>query len=413
MSGSLESFIALRYLKGAEGKSEGRRFLKLVTYISVGGVAVGVAALILALAIVRGFSGGITEKIVGFGAHVQVQSLRDAPLDGVDALVDHLQAQDDVEGVARVAQEFVLFRRGRTSIEGVSLTGTDPFPAFISDRLTRGHAVLDSTASGKPGVVVGAALARTLSLVPGDVVTAFSVRGSMAMERFQSPRVKQFEVVGVYETSLADFDELYVYTDVAPAIDLFSYDDDQATRLDVTLADGVEWRMAADRLDTTLDFPAMAVPVDEVYAPMFAWIELQESIIPILISIIIFVAAVNIIGTLLMIILEKTHEIGVMAGMGASRKLLVRIFLRLGLYIGIAGVVIGEVTALLLALAQQRFGFIPLPAEAYYMSEAPIDLGGVDFIVVAVLTLLLCTASAWIPARYAARVEPMKAIHLR
>ena len=129
--------------------------------------------------------------------------------------------------------------------------------------------------------------------------------------------------------------------------------------------------------------------------------------------VIVIVAAFNIIGTLLMIILEKTREMGVLQSMGTSRRLLRRLFLWLGILIGVVGTAIGEVAALLLAVIQKEFQVIPLPAEAYYMDTAPIELNPVDFVVVAVVALVLCALSAYVPARVASRIDPVRAIRFR
>lgn len=407
----IESFIARRYLHGAQGQAEGRRFLRLITWISVGGVAVGVAALILALSIVRGFSGEIENKITGFAAHVQVQSIRDEPLSDADDLQALLQRQAILTDVAPVIQEFILLRRSARDIDGVSIWGTTAVPSFIASSLIAGSDSL-MRADGSPGMVIGASLARALSVEPGDRLTAFSVQDAGGGMN-QAPTIRQFRVTGIYESSLADFDDLYVFTEINEARDLLGYASDQVSRFDVRVAEGVEFVDAADRLDEILDFPAIARPVTEIYRSLFAWVALQESIIPLIISIIVFVAAVNIVGTLLMIILEKQRDMGILAGMGATSRMRRRIFVRLGLFIGLAGVILGEVGALMLAWAQLQFGVIPLPAEAYYMSTAPIDLSALDFLIVALVTLGLCVLSSWIPARVAARLHPIQAIRSR
>lgn len=412
MAFRFESFIARRYLRGAEGKAEGRRFLRLITWISVSGVAVGVAALILSLAIVRGFSGEIKSKVTGFAAHVQVQSMRDEPLEGADDIQRLLERESVVASVSPVVQEFILLRRTSRDIDGVSIWGTDQVPEFVTQSLTEGTDVLVSEGGRAPGLVIGAALARLLSVEVGDRLTAFSVQGSGG-SMSQAPKVKQFEVTGIFESSLADFDELYVFADVDVTRDLLEYGSQQVSRFDIRLAEEVDYTDGADRLDEILDFPAIARPVTDIYRSLFAWVALQESIIPLIISIIVFVAAVNIIGTLLMIILEKNREMGVLAGMGATARMRRRIFVRLGLLIGISGVMIGEGIALILAWVQLEFGVIPLPAEAYYMTTAPIDLSVIDFVAVAGITLLLCVAASWIPARYAGNSQPIQAIGLR
>ena len=411
-----ESYMARRYLRGAEGKAEGRRFLRLITWIAVGGVAVGVAALILSLSIVRGFSGEIRDKLTGFAAHVQVQSMRDAPLDGADAIRAVLEQESVVHTVSAVVQEFILLRRSARDIDGVSIWGTDRLPAFVDSSLVEGTGEfalpLEQGRGETNGMVIGAELSRLLGVAVGDRLTAFSVQSSGGA-MVQAPRIKPFVVTGIYETSLADFDELYVFAEIDTARELLDYDADQVTRFDVRVGEGIDYVQVADRLDEVLAFPAIARPITDIYRSLFAWVALQESIIPLIISIIVFVAAINIIGTLLMVILEKNREMGVLAGMGATARMRRRIFVRLGLLIGASGVILGEVFALTLAVLQQQFGIIPLPADAYYMSTAPVDLNFMDFGIVAVVTLVLCTAASWIPARYAGHVNPIHAIQLR
>ncbi len=410
MAFHFESFIARRYLRGAQGMAEGRRFLRMITWISIAGVAVGVASLILALSIVRGFSGEIENKITGFAAHVQVQSIRDEPLDDVAALQQLLERQQILSEVSPVVQEFILLRRSSRDIDGVSIWGTPEIPDYITSALVAGSGDL-RPAGDRPGLVIGASLARVLGVGVGDRLTAISVQGNAGQA--QNPRFSQFTVSGIYESSLADFDDLYVFAPIEETRDLLEYGPDQVTRFDLRVNEGVQFVDAADRLDEVLEFPAIARPVTEIYRSLFAWVALQESIIPLIISIIIFVAAVNIIGTLLMIILEKRREMGILAGMGATSKTRRRIFVRLGLLIGGAGVMIGQASALIFAWAQKQFGIIPLPAEAYYMDTAPIDLGLIDFVLVAVITLVLCAISSWIPAKVAGRLEPIQAIRIR
>ena len=413
MSFKIESFIARRYLRGAEGRSEGRQFLKLVTYISVGGVAVGVATLILALSIVRGFSQEIRSKVIGFGAHVQVESLRDAPLDDYSELLSLVQSVEGVESVAPVIQEFVLLRRSSANIEGVSIWGTQEVPDYISSSMVEGDSNLGVDSLGRPGIVLGMKLSKLLSAPVGTTLTAFSVNTDAESSNISPPRLSQFVVQGIYETSLANFDELYVFVALDRAVQLLDYEPDQVTRLDVRVREGLDYTDAANQIDETLEFPAIARPITDVYRSLFAWVKLQESIIPLVISIIVFVASINIIGTLLMIILEKTSEMGILASLGATAKTRRSIFVHLGLYVGFSGVFIGELLALVCALIQLRFKVIPLPAEAYYMKYAPIELSIVDFVLVAVITMILCALSSYIPARYAAQIEPLKAIRSR
>lgn len=412
-----ERFIALRYLRGAQGREEGRRFLRFITHVATGGVAVGVAALLLSLAVVRGFSREIEEKIIGFGAHIQVESYQDAPLENADLLRSQLLANDQIEYVAPVVQEFILLRRSASEVEGVVLWGADALPDYLERNMIAGSANFDPGQPGLPGLIVGGQLAALMDLEVGDLVTAFSMRrferDGIQVSPLNRPRVKQFQVTGVYETSLENFDEVYVITDLNTARDLVGYQSSQVTRFDVTVENLTRVDEVARKLEEDLGFPVMARTIYEVWRGLFAWVDLQENIIPLVISVIIIVAAFNIVGALLMIILEKTREIGVLESMGASPRSLRRMFLWLGLLVGIIGTVIGEGLALFLGWAQQRYEIIPLPPEAYYMDTAPIELNPFDFLVVAVVALVLCALAAYIPARVAAGIDPIRVIRFR
>jgi lipoprotein-releasing system permease protein len=187
------------------------------------------------------------------------------------------------------------------------------------------------------------------------------------------------------------------------------------SRFDVTVRDISSVDSVAAQLESNLGFPASARTIYQIqpYSSLFAWVDLQQGIIPLVIGVIVIVAAFNIVGTLLMMILEKTREIGVLQSLGASQKMLKRLFLALGLLIGAVGTLFGSALALSLGLIQKQFGIIPLPAEAYYMTTAPIQLNPLDYLVVGGITLLLCCLAAYIPARVAARIEPVRAIRFQ
>ena len=412
--------MAWRYLRGAEGRAgEGRGFLRFITYVSIGGVAVGVAALLLALAIVRGFSSEIEEKITGFGAHVQVRSLLGEPLGQADSLRTQLASLDHVERVAPVVERFVILRHSRSQIDGVALWGTRAPPGYLEERVTSGAFSFAADSAGHPGAVVGATLAQRLGLAVGDVVTIFSMpngaatSASGAAAAMQAPRVKQFRITGVFETSLADFDDLYLFTGLDAARELTGAAAGEVTRLDLTLDRVTRADSVAAQIQERFDFPVGAATVYQVFSGLFAWVNLQESITPLVIGVIILVAAFNIISTLLMLMVEKTREMGVLRSLGASGTGIQRLFVGLGLLIGMVGTALGALLALALGLLQKRYELIPLPAEAYYMTTAPVELRALDFVFVSVVAVALCAAASYVPARAAARLDPVRAIQFR
>jgi lipoprotein-releasing system permease protein len=386
--------------------------LRFITYVAIGGVAVGVAALLLSFAIVRGFSQEIENKLIGFGSHVQVRSyVQDAPLENAERLQTTLAAMDSVAEVTPVVQTFVLLRQSSASIDGVAMVGTPRPPRYMEDRVVNG--AFDLRDRQSPGVVVGQSLAERLGLSVGQTVAAFAMQPGGDGLQVGRPRVKSLTVTGIYETSLLDVDDTYVFTNVGAARDLAQYPVTQVSRFDLTLTDVAAADSVAQQIEDEIGWPVQARTITEQFAGLFAWVNLQEGIIPLVIGVIVVVAAFNIIGALLMLILEKTREIGVLQSLGASGTTLKRLFLMLGLLIGAVGTAIGEGLALLLAIIQQKYEVIPLPAEAYYMTSAPVELNALDFVIVAAVTLALCGLAAYIPARVAARIEPVRAIRFQ
>ena len=411
-----ERYVALRYLWSAQGRSEGRRFLQVVTLIAVGGVTVGVSALLLSLAIVRGFSSEITDKIISFGSHVQVSKYIGESIEGAQNISSRLSQYPDIVLTSPVIQEFALLRRSAQEIDGVLINGVDAVSVSLHERIVEGRFGFEVDSLGRSGLVIGKQLSRLLGLKLGDTATAFSIRnqGGAALGSIHSlPKAKQFYISGIYETSFAKYDELYVYTDLGSARSLFKYEIDEVSHIDLFLTNSEHAEQIAISINEEIGFPLEARTVFQRFRQYFAWVKLQQTITPVVISLIVLVAAFNILGTLLMIMFEKTREIGVLGGMGASPVSIFKLFLLLGLMIGGVGVVIGELLALGLALIQKKYSIIPLPAESYYMDVAPIELNGLDFLIVGIVALFLCAVVASVPAYIASFIKPIQAIRFR
>jgi lipoprotein-releasing system permease protein len=323
---------------------------------------------------------------------------------------------DGISRVSPVVEQPVLLRHAEDAIDGVVLLGMKQLPSYLEQRVERGAFDVQQGEGDHPGLVVGRELADRLGLEVGQLVTTFALQEGSSSEgsmRVQPPRVKQFRVRGIYDTSLKNIDDVYVFSTVSSARWLGNVPTPSVSRFNVTVDDVSRIDSLAAQIENRFGFPVSARTIYQQYAGLFAWVDLQQSIIPLVIGVIVIVAAFNIIGTLLMMILEKTREIGVLKSLGTSGGALKRLFLTLGLLIGAVGTGIGAGLALTLALLQKHFGIISLPAEAYYMTTAPIGLNPLDFVLVAVVTILLCGAAAYVPARVAARVEPVRAIRFK
>ncbi len=412
---SFERFIVRRYLRGPRQESGGGRFLRFVLVVAIGGVAVGVATLVLALAIVRGFSREIEAKIVGFGAHVQVESLRDAPLPASAVTAAQLGRDPDVRSVAPSVLAFVLARRSAAKVEGVSLWGVEHLPSYVAGRVEPRAYSLAPDTSGRPGLVVGAALARLLGLHAGDPLTLITPpeAGGASAFGLGGSRIRTYRVAGIYETSLANFDEVYLFAGLAETRAFLGLPADAVTRYDLTLVNPDSSTVVARRIEATYGPPVMARSIFEAFANLFAWVGLQQSIVPLVLTIIVVVAAFNLIGILLMLMLEKTGDLAILRSMGASARQIRRLFVALGAAVGGVGALIGGALAVTLALVQQRTGLLRLPAEAYFLDRAPIRLLASDVLLVAGVAVLLCVVAAYLPARVAARLDPIRVLRFR
>lgn len=405
-----QRFIAVRYLTGQTTGRQGSRFVRFVIYAAIAGVAVGVASLLLAISITRGFSVEIENKIIDFGSHVQVESFLDAPLSESDSYVQRLMAMPDVVEVTPVVLELALLRTS-TDIDGIALWGTPQGSRILLKYLVEGALLTDADSHGRPGIVISTSQSRLLNVSKGALVTCFSMRdGEETSLLTARPRVKQFVVTGMYDTGFSEVDDRFAFVDIEDARQLLGYRPDQTTRFDVLTSHIDNADSLVARIDEAIGFPTMSRTVFEVHRNIFAWVGLQESMIPLVIAIIIIVAAFNIVGTLLMLVLEKTGEIGILQSMGATRRTVRQAFVWLGFFIGAMGIAIGEALAFTMAFAQKRYGLIPLPRETYFMDTAPILLDGLDFVLVAVIALVLCLAAAYAPARVASRIDPVRTI---
>jgi lipoprotein-releasing system permease protein len=379
-----------RWLAWVFWARQGRRsFLRFVTLLAIVGVAVGVAALEVALFLSRGFSREITAKIMGFGAHVQVMRYGEGPLTGADSLLGLLERVDArIRTVAPVISGQAI-AQGPKDLDGVLLYGVDPErdASFLRDRIVAGTYLLRR--NPEPTVVLSGALARRLGVELGDVLWVYVAHG--VPSPFSPPRMARLRIAGLYETGLTEFDEAFVVLHLEQARALLGYPPDTVSRFELTLT-------------------VAARSIFQIYRSLFAWVELQEGTIPLVVAILVVVAAFNLVGTLLMVVLEKSAHIGVLKTLGATDRAIARIFLFEGALFGAAGILLGNGMALGLGWLERRYALLPLPVEVYYVDRAPVHMVASDFLIVSTLAFALCLLSTYFPARVARRIHPVEAL---
>jgi lipoprotein-releasing system permease protein len=401
---SLTSFVSRRFFRSRQND----RFVSFISFISIVGVALGSAALIISLSVLGGFEREITQKIVGFTSHIQIQGFQNQLLDDpegtVSLLEDSIRVLKDISPF--VAREGIV--RSREGVEGILLKGINPHADVLPVRryLARGAYDLSGPVGDLPRLVVGTRLARRLAVEVGDKVAVFGLAGPIARGQM---RAMQFRIVGLYESGMSEYDDVYAFTDIRDAQRLFQTGV-SVTGYDVFLTSVDSAGVAAARIEELLGYPHYARTIYESYRNVFSWIELQKRPIPIILGLIIIVATVNIIGTLLMMVLGKARAIGVLMAMGTTRWTVSKIFLRQGMAIAVLGVLLGNFLAYALCLAQQEFRVLSLPSDIYFMSSVPILIRWEYFVVVSAVSLLLSFFCSLLPARLASRVDPVKAI---
>jgi lipoprotein-releasing system permease protein len=397
-------FIAKRYLL-SKGDS---KFISFITYISILGVTLGVATLIVTVSILNGFEKEIRDKVAGLVSHIQISSFMS------DGLSDYSNAieiiKDSVKGVTGISpivqKEAVI--RFKSNVEGIILKGIFPETDLSTTRnkILKGEFNLTPVDSTFSRLLIGDKLAKKLNIEVGNKVIVFGLNGIPTP--LNQPKIKQFIVSGIYETGLREFDDVIIYTDLKTAQKLFNYGENvTGIEMNIDNIDNVE--EAVTKIKKDVGYPYFPKSMFKLYKPLFTWVELQKAPTPIVLGLVIIVATFNIIGTLLMLVLEKTQSIGTLKSLGASRTDIMKIFLYDGLLIGVTGILLGNILGLGICFAELKYKFFSLP-ELYYMKSVPILLQPEYVILISIITIILTFLATLIPSYLASRLDPIKSL---
>lgn len=401
-----ELFLARRYFRGKRKES---RFLSFIKIMAITGVAVGSAGLLIALSIVHGFKSVINDKVMGFAPHITVSTTVPEPIFRADTLESFILGMTDFEQVRQVVVNDVMVQ-SREDISGTILkgVGTEGDVTNLYTYIIEGEYHLGENEAGLPGIILGSALARNIGAEIGNTVTTYTVEGIPTP--FNTPEIVQFHLSGIYQTGIERFDDSFALADIQHVRNLFRMGPLQATGLDINVGDPGQIEAMHDELNMALQFPYVTETIYQRYRNIFAWVNLQEQTIPFVISVMVIIAAFNLIGTILMMVLERTRDIGILKTMGTKSREIRRIFLLEGFFVAGYGLGIGISIALLFNWLQGSYQIIPLAEENYYMSYAPVEPHLADFIIVIAVTVLLCGIASWLPARFAAKTDPVKVL---
>jgi len=267
-----------------------------------------------------------------------------------------------------------------------------------------------SFASDKnPAIIIGKKLADKIFATVGEEVTIFALNKNQIPSLDNLPNIQKFVVTGIFESGMAEYDDLNAYTKIESAQSLFNFRDN-ITGYDIKLNDISKIDSLTTLLSKDLRYPHSVRSIYQKHRNIFTWIELQKKPIPIVLGLIIIVAVFNIIGSLLMIVLEKTNAIGILKSLGAMNRHISRIFVYQGIFLAMIGIILGNLLAYLLMSLQLKYNIISLPSSVYFTSTVPIILTSKIFIGVSLITLILCLTASFIPSYIASRVKPLSSL---
>jgi lipoprotein-releasing system permease protein len=403
-----EIFISLRYLRTKKRYGT----VSLNTFISIAGVVIGVATSIVTLAVMTGFQGYFRDKILSAMPHVVVMELSGKGVSDQDSL------EKTVEKVPHVlaTTPFIYGQAivtSRERMQGVVVRGIDSArEAHVTDlakNMTNGSlALLDRPKGTVPGIIIGEDLSRKLGASIGDTITLLSPLGEESAIGIV-PKMKKFTVVGLFDVGMYDYNMQFVYIAI-PAAQSFFELPGRVSGVQVRVDDIYAANKTASQIQSSVGYPFYTRNWMEMNKNFFSALQLEKIGMSLILVVIIIVASFNIIGTLTMIVMEKSREIAILKSMGAPSQSIVKIFLFAGTVIGLVGTVIGVAIGYGLVVLLTKTDLVQLPKDVYQVSHLPLASSGMDIILVSLVAVGISFIATLYPAWQAAKQDPVEVL---
>ena len=409
----LEWLIAWRYL-GAQRKS---LFVSLIGIFSMLGVSIGVFALVVALAAVNGFEEEVTAQMIGKDAHFELMSYNGEPVTAYDSLIHEVRTRDSS---VVAASPFIIYKVGISSKkvnDGIVIYGIDPETAknvtdihkYIKWGTYSVDSLEDMSGKRRAGIILGSGLANRLRVVVGDKLVLQTFQSPDEMVGSAGPKMMMCVVSGIFETGTYEYDGNLAYVGIPELQKLLSMGD-AVTGIQFRIKNHWQAGESVDKAAEWLSYPYYVIDWKTKNITLLKWMNYEKFIVAAVICLIILVAAFNIISSLIMVVIDKTKEIGILRSMGLSKAGVMRVFMLMGSFIGVGGTLVGGTIGIVLCKLQEAYHFIKLPGDVYVIPYFPISVHLVDVVLIFVIGIILCVAATLLPAWKASRLDPVGAI---
>ncbi len=406
-----ERLVAGRYLRAK--RKEG--FISVITGFAFTGIALGVATLIIVMSVMNGFKSELLSRILGINGHIMIVSAPGFPFTDYKTAVKDLESIDGVEVAIPMIEKQILISSGN-SAEGAMVRGISKEDLLKKQVLRNGVAGLDIDKFQGDKVIIGSRLADKMGIIPGDKITLISPNGKVTA--FGTvPRMKSYEVLGTFNVGMYEYDATHLFMPMEAAQKYFSMGN-SAGQIDVTLKNDDDLALMRDIIEQSVGIDAYVYDWKQSNSAFFNAIDVERNVMFLILTLIILVAAFNIITGLIMLVKDKGRDIAVLRTMGATKGMIMRIFFIDGAFIGVVGTLIGFILGVLFCenietirqFLEGLSGRELFSAEIYFLSQLPAKINWEEVGIVAGVSLLLSFLATLYPAYRAAKFDPVEAL---
>ena len=399
-------FIAKRLYNAKENNNN---YTRPIIRIAISAIALSVAIMILSVFVLSGFKSDISNKVFGFGGHINIskfsfnQSYENDPINYNTELSSEIESMDFVNYIQAYATKAGIIKNNN-EILGVVLKGVDQNYnwSFFYENLISGDTPSFNDSVAKNSILISQNISKKMKLNVGDDMLIYFME--------QPTRVRKFIVSGIYKTGLSEFDDITAIGDLKHIQKLNNWDINQIGGYEISVANFKNIEKYTSLIDESIDYDLKALSIKHKYPQIFDWLRLQDFNVLIILILMLIVGGVNMITSLLIIILEKSKLIGLLKAIGATNWNIRHIFIYNSLQIILSGLFWGNLIAISLSLLQSRFHFIKLDEEIYFMDFVPIKIELFSLLMINIGTIVICYVILVIPSVVIAKISPAKSI---